>query len=99
MAAGIPADAPDPYAPPPGTFRVRLEHLVVKPNVPCGMDYGALGGPALKMARTTTEDDVPARVRRRPGLPAPYYELTDGRHRFLRALIAGRTDLLCTEER
>lgn len=79
------------------TFRVPLEHLVVKQPVPCGMDYPEIGG-KLRRYRTTTEDEEPSRVRRRPGLPEPYWELTDGRHRFLAALIAGRRDLLCEEE-
>lgn len=77
-------------------FRVRVEHLVLLPNIPSGMDY-AVVAEGLKRARTTSEDDVPCVVRRRPGLPEPYWELLDGRHRFFRAVIAGRTDLLCVE--
>lgn len=81
-----------------GLFRVPLEHIVLKPPVPCGMDFGEIGG-KLKRYRTTREDEGPAKVRRRPGLPEPYWELSDGRHRFFAAVIAGRPDLLCEEER
>lgn len=78
-----------------GCFRVRLEHLVIRANVPTGMSFYRLGGEALHRARTTLEDDVPTTVRRRPGLPDPYWEILDGRHRFFRAVLAGRVDLLC----
>jgi hypothetical protein len=78
-------------------FRVLLEHIVVKPPVVAGMDYADIGG-KLKALRTTTDDDWPVLLRRREGLPEPYWELSDGRHRYLAALIAGRRDVLAVEE-
>ena len=81
----------------PDTFRVPLHHLVLLEAVPCGMDFGEVGG-KLKLLRTTTEDEHPVTVRRREGLPAPYWELVDGRHRFVAALVAGRHDLLAVED-
>lgn len=91
--SGVLAEAPTPRR----TFRVPLEYLVVKQPVPCGMDYPEIGG-KLRLYRTTCEDEEPSLVRRRPGLPEPYWELADGRHRFIAALISGRRDLLCTED-
>jgi hypothetical protein len=80
------------------TFRVRIEHLVLRANVPRGMNYARLGGDLLCDLRGRLDDEKPTLVRRRPGLPSPYWEVLDGRHRFFRAVIAGRPDLLCTEQ-
>lgn len=86
-----------PVASAAGPFRVRVEHLVLLPAVPSGMDFGEIGG-KLKQYRTTTEDDHPCTVRRRAGLPEPYWELLDGRHRFFAAVISGRPDVLAVVE-
>jgi hypothetical protein len=78
-------------------FRVRIEHLVLRANVSSGMNYVRLGGETLIWLRGSTDDEEPVLVRRRPGLPPPFWEILDGRHRFFRAVIAGRPDLLCIE--
>lgn len=75
-------------------FRVRVEHLRLKPNVPAGMDLGVVGGLCKRM-RTTAEDWAPALVR---SLPDGCWEIQDGRHRFFAAVISGRPDLLCVAE-
>lgn len=81
------------------TFRVRVEHLLIRANVPRGMNYARLGGDTLCWLRGSVEDEPPVQVRRRRGLPEPYWEVLDGRHRYFRAVIAGRPDVLCVEVR
>jgi len=78
----------------PDTFRVRVEDLRLKPNVPCGMDFGVIGG-LLKMLRTTCEDPPPILVER----DGDGWRVLDGRHRYFGAVIAGRPDVLAVEER
>lgn len=79
-------------------FDVRIEHLVMRPPVPCGMNIDTILG-KLKLYRTTRQHEGPADVCRRPGLPAPYWELGDGRHRLFPAVIGGRAVLRCRREK
>lgn len=69
--------------------RVRIEHLRLPPNVPAGMNYLKLGHYAYRL-RATNEDLAPITV-------APVgdgsFRITDGRHRAIAALIAGRPDV------
>ena len=76
------------------TFRVRVENLRLKPNVPAGMDLGVVGGLCKRM-RTTAEDWDPALV---VPLNDGVWRILDGRHRFFAAVISGRPDLLCYED-
>ncbi len=76
-------------------FRVRLERLRVKPNIPAGMDPCVLLG-MVPPLRGSHFDHDPILVR---WDPATYiYTILDGRHRFVAALIAGRSDILAMEE-
>lgn len=75
-------------------FRIRIEDIQLKPNVPCGMDYAVIGG-MLKRLRTTCEDWDPVLVRAHTEAP---WLLLDGRHRFFASVIAGRPDVLAIEE-
>lgn len=70
-------------------FRVPIEDVRLPPNLPAGMDWSVIGHFAMTM-RKTTEDPDPIRV-------APvgdHYRISDGRHRFIAAVIAGRPDVL-----
>jgi hypothetical protein len=75
----------------PGTFRVRLEDLMLPANVPAGMNVLVLMSLAYKM-RGTSDDAEPIQVFRTKSGP---YRIYDGRHRAVAALIAGRPDVLC----
>jgi hypothetical protein len=82
----------------PTPFRVPLHCLVIKPNIPAGMNIETIVS-KIKLYRTTAEDEEPTLVRlefiRTDGR---FYRILDGRHRFFSAVIAGRVDLLCMEE-
>jgi hypothetical protein len=71
-------------------FRVRFEDLRFPPNVPAGMNVLELMAYAYE-AKATTEDQEPIEVEQ---LEDGTYRLTDGRHRALGCLIAGRPDVL-----
>jgi len=77
-------------------FRLRVEHLVLPPSTPAGMDLGVIGGLCRRM-RTTTLDWDPVPVVELPDAPG-YYMIGDGRARFLAAVISGRPDLLCRDD-
>jgi hypothetical protein len=73
-------------------FRVRIEDLLLPPNLPAGMDVLTLLSLAA-MLRKTTEDPEPVLVRREHS----HWRISDGRHRAIAALIAGRPDVLAQE--
>lgn len=75
-------------------FRVPVDRLVIKPNIPAGMNIETIVS-KIKLYRTTAEDEEPTLVRLEP---SGFYRILDGRHRFFAAVIAGRVDLLCIEE-
>jgi len=75
-----------------GAFRVRIEDLLLPPNLPAGMDVLTLLSLAA-LLRKTTEDPEPVSVRREQS----HWRISDGRHRAIAALIAGRTDVLAEE--
>lgn len=70
--------------------RVPLELLLVGPPVPAGCNLLKIAAMAYEY-RATSEDREPALVTRE----GEHYRITDGRHRYLASLIAGRVDLLC----
>lgn len=74
-------------------FRIPVDQLRLKPNVPAGMDPCVLLG-LVPLMRKTAEDHPPILVRR---LNA-HWQIQDGRHRFMAAVIAGRPDVLAVEE-
>jgi ParB-like chromosome segregation protein Spo0J len=75
------------------TFRVRLEKLRVGPNVPAGCNPLVVMSLVYAM-RASNEDPPPVHV----AGDGDGYRVVDGRHRFIAAIIAGRSDLLCTDE-
>ena len=74
------------------TFRVRIEDLLLPPNLPAGMDVLTLFSLAALLHKTT-EDPEPVSVQREQS----HWRITDGRHRAIAALIAGRPDVLAQE--
>jgi hypothetical protein len=74
------------------TFRVRIEDLLLPPNLPAGMDVLTLFS-LVALLHKTTEDPEPILVHREQS----HWRITDGRHRAIAALIAGRTDVLAEE--
>jgi hypothetical protein len=75
------------------TFRIPVDQLRLLPNIPAGMDPCILLGLVPKM-RKTAEDHIPIVVFRAGDL----WQIRDGRHRFMAAVIAGRPDVLAIEE-
>jgi hypothetical protein len=74
------------------TFRVRIEDLLLPPNLPAGMDVLTLFS-LVALLHKTTEDPEPVTVQREQS----HWRITDGRHRAIAALIAGRIDVLAEE--
>jgi hypothetical protein len=72
-------------------FRVRVEHLMLGPNPPAGMNVLVLMSLAYTL-RSTAEDPDPVEVTQVPPL---YFRVHDGRHRAMAAIVAGRRDVLC----
>jgi hypothetical protein len=70
-------------------FRVRIEDLRFGPNPPAGMNPLVLMSLAY-LLKSTTEDPAPILVARE----TDGFRVTDGRHRAVAALIAGRSDVL-----
>lgn len=75
------------------TFRVPVEEILLRPNIPAGMDPATVLA-MIKRLRTTTQDWEPVLVRRE----GEHWRLMDGRHRFFAAVMAGRPDVLAVEE-
>lgn len=73
------------------TIRVRIEDIQLSPNVPAGCNPYVLMSLAY-MLRGCTDDPPPVLVR-----PTGHgtYRITDGRHRYLAVVLAGRPDVLC----
>jgi hypothetical protein len=74
-------------------FRIPLERLHVKPNIPAGMDPCILLG-LVPLLRKTAEDHTPILVKEH----GDGWEIQDGRHRYVASLIAGRPDILAEQE-
>lgn len=83
----------EPEDAPPGSFRVPVEDLRLKPNIPAGMDLAVVAA-MIPRLRKTAQDWEPIVVQRE----ADGFRVLDGRHRFFAAVIAGRPDVLAVEE-
>jgi hypothetical protein len=93
--------------PPPHTFRVPLEHLLLKHPVTAGMDLDVVAA-LVPLLRETTQDhdpievswmswvwsDTPSRIGRDR---FELWRIQDGRHRFFASVVAGRSDILCRD--
>jgi hypothetical protein len=73
------------------TLRVRVENILLPPNVPAGMDLSVLAHFSM-ICRKTGEDPDPIILK--PTDTPGVYRIHDGRHRFLGAVVAGRHDVL-----
>jgi hypothetical protein len=70
-------------------IELRMEQIALPPNVPAGMNFLKLGHMTYVM-RATTEHFDPIEVSE---IGDGFYRITDGRHRFISALIAGRPSI------
>lgn len=78
----------------PEQFRIPVDRLRVKPNIPAGMDPFVLMG-LVPLLKRTAQDHDPIVVRL---ISDGCWQIMDGRHRFFAAVIAGRPDVLAVEE-
>jgi len=91
------------HQPPPGCFRVPLDHLILKHPVTAGMDLDVVAE-LVPLLRETTQDHDPIEViglgwcwGENPTRPFELWRVADGRHRFFASVAAGRPDILCRE--
>ena len=77
------------------TRRLRIDRLLLLPNIPSGMNPLVLMS-LVYMYRSTDHDAEPITV-----TPTEYpgvYRIKDGRHRFMASVIAGRRRVLAVIE-
>jgi hypothetical protein len=74
-------------------FRVPVHRVLLPENVPAGLNHLLLCSLAYTM-RASNDDPPPVRVQKRVD---GWWQLEDGRHRFIGAVIAGRPDVLAVE--
>lgn len=74
-------------------MRIRLEDIRLGPNVSAGMNFMLVGVLAYKL-RTSVADLPPIRVRQ----IGDHWQIIDGRHRVVAAMIAGRRDILAERQ-
>lgn len=70
---------------------IPLHRLVFKPTVPAGMDWSIIGLWYAKFRKTAEPCDPPIKVSYISG--TDIYQVEDGRHRFVAAVMAGRTHI------
>jgi hypothetical protein len=75
-------------------WRIPIEDLRLPVPVSAGMNYLKIGFYVYEL-RATTKDHEPIAVR---PCGDGSYRITDGRHRAISALVAGRRDVLATLE-
>lgn len=73
-----------------------IDSLLFGENVPAGMDWSVIGLWVCRLRKTAEPCDPPVIVGRIPG--SDFWRITDGRHRVVASLIAGRTHVKCVEE-
>jgi hypothetical protein len=73
--------------------RIRVDRILLPPNVAAGMNPLVVMSLAY-MYRSSNEDAPPITVTRE----GRNYRITDGRHRYLASVIAGRRRVLATVE-
>lgn len=78
---------------------IPLDRLLFPPNPPAGMDWAVVGSLVTELRKTPRPCDPPILVRPErcactpADCPAHFWRITDGRHRFVAALFAGRTHI------
>ena len=81
-------------------FMVPVSHVLLPPGIPAGMNLLKLAALAYA-SRTGAPDPDPIVIRELYQAERDdrrVFTLTDGRHRFLAAVIAGRESVLAVEE-
>lgn len=73
--------------------QVPLHNLVFPPNMPAGLDWAVIGLWVCRFRKTPEPCDPPILVSRVGDL----WQIRDGRHRVVAALVAGRTSIEATE--
>lgn len=70
---------------------IPLHHLLFGPNMPAGMDWAVIGLWVCQFRKTSEPCDPPIIVGPVDG--TDFYRITDGRHRTIAAIVAGRTHI------
>ena len=65
---------------------VRVDRILVPPNLPAGMNPLVVMSLVLMYRSTTEHADEPILLKKE----GKYYRITDGRHRYIASVIAGR---------
>lgn len=76
------------------TLHVPLECLLFGTNVPAGMDWAVIGLWVCKFRKTAEPCDPPIQV---TIAGEDLWRISDGRHRVVASLIAGRTHIAAVE--
>lgn len=74
---------------------IPVHNLLIKPNMPAGMDWSVIGHFAMHMRKSAAPIDPAIDVER---LDCGHYLIHEGRHRYFGSVIAGRTHIDATEE-
>lgn len=72
-------------------MRLPLDQLLFGRNPPAGMDWSVIGLWVCRLRKTADDCDPPIIVSAVDG--SPFWRVTDGRHRTVASLIAGRTHI------
>lgn len=78
----------------PDPVEVRLDRILLPRAVPAGCDWAVIGLWVARQRKTSDPVDPPIVLRPE----GDHYRITDGRHRFLAAVIAGRDAIAATVE-
>lgn len=73
---------------------VPLDVLLMPPNVPAGMDWAVVGLWVARFRKTAEPCDPAIQVA--PVKGTEFYRVSDGRHRVVASLVAGRTHIEAT---
>lgn len=65
-----------------------LDRLLFLANMPAGLDWAVIGLHVCRLRKTALPCDPPVKVK--PVGDTGFYRVTDGRHRCIAAMIAGR---------
>jgi hypothetical protein len=71
-------------------MKIPVDCLVLKPNIPAGMDWSVIGHFVMIFRKTAQPCDPPIIVK---PVGDNLWRVMDGRHRFFAAVIAGRSEI------
>lgn len=78
---------------------IRLDRLVFGRNPPAGMDWSVVGHWAAFFRKAAAPCKPAVRVTEIPGTKPRLYRVSEGRHRVIGALFAGRDTIRCKVDR